>query len=77
MNNLPNTNSAPYPESDVQFLARIMIITREGDHLNKDDADRLNSLATFGRTNSTVTIMPEERQSGALAPGQESLTPYR
>lgn len=36
------------PETDVQFLARMIMCTREGAQIPRDDADHLAHLANYG-----------------------------
>lgn len=53
------------PEHDTQFLARMIVATREGHQIASKDAQRLNTLATFGDSHDrSVSTMPEERRSG-------------
>jgi hypothetical protein len=64
-------------ESDIQFLARMIVASREGHQIVSGDAQRLNNLATFGdslpRGDDAIgsTSMPEERRDGSrpLQPG--------
>jgi hypothetical protein len=58
------------PESDIQFLAKMIVATREGHQIPGADAQRLNNLATFGDSlprgdQSSTTTMPEERRGGS------------
>jgi hypothetical protein len=63
--------------SDVQFLAQMVVASREGHQINSADAQRLNNLATYGDSADRGgdvfgrTTMPEERRSGdrPLTPG--------
>lgn len=62
------------PETNDQFLARMLIHTREGDQLTSRDAKKLNDLAVHGRQVSalgqpTTSTMPEERRDASLQPG--------
>lgn len=63
-----------HAESNTQFIARMLVATREGQQIVSADAQRLNDLATFGVHQNTTT-MPEERRqasyspSGAMVPG--------
>ena len=63
-------------ESDVQFLARMIVATREGHQIPSADAQRLNNLAEFGdslpRGDATAgaTTLPEERRSGSVLPSE-------
>lgn len=59
------------PETDLQFVARMLVATREGDQLNGAEARKLNDLAQFGRTNmhQETTTMPEERRDPNKSPG--------
>lgn len=61
-----------YPESDVQFLARMLIQHREGDQFSTDDARRLQELADFGRTggHQTTSTLPEERRDASKLPSE-------
>lgn len=67
-----------FPESDVQFLARCIVATREGGQIASADAQRLSNLAQYGDSHSrggpTVTTMPEERRSGAVLPDEAGAT---
>jgi hypothetical protein len=49
-------------ESDIQFLARMLVATREGGQISSADARRLSNLSQFGSRQPTT--MPEERRSG-------------
>jgi hypothetical protein len=66
-------------EHDTQFLARMIVATRESHQITSRDAQRLSNIATFGdslpRGDSAVgaTTMPEERRpqnSDARSPEQ-------
>jgi hypothetical protein len=48
-------------ESDVQFLARMLIATREQHQISSRDAQRMSNLAQFG-SGPVPTTMPEERR---------------
>jgi hypothetical protein len=56
-------------DSDIQFLARMVVATREGHQIPGADARRLNNLAQFGdslpRAEHAVgdTTLPEERRA--------------
>lgn len=52
-----------FPETEAQFLARMLIATREGHQIHSRDARRLSDLATFGRHQQPT--MPEERSDGS------------
>jgi hypothetical protein len=56
-------------ETDIQFLARMMVATREGHQISSRDARRLNDLAEFGmlqgEPSNAMTTMPEERREGS------------
>lgn len=57
-------------ESDIQFLAKMIVASREGHQISGADAQRLNNLATFGDSlprgdQTSSTTMPEERRSGS------------
>lgn len=49
-------------ETDLQFLARMVLATREQQQISSADARRLSDLSQFG--GRAVTTMPEERRSG-------------
>ena len=49
-------------EPDLQFLARMILSTRENNQISSADARRLSNLSQFG--GSMATTMPEERRSG-------------
>lgn len=57
-------------ESDIQFLARMIVAVREGHQIVSADAQRLNNIATYGDSANRGgdvfgrTTMPEERRSG-------------
>lgn len=53
-----------YPESSNQFLARMILATREQHQINSPDAQRLSELAQFGPHGSPTT-MPEERRDAS------------
>lgn len=60
------------PSSDIQFLARMIVLTREGGQIPSTDARRLNNLATYGDSldrgsdqDNSATTLPEERRSGS------------
>lgn len=50
-------------ESDLQFVARMLLATREQTQINSADARRLSNLSQFG--SRSVATMPEERRSGS------------
>lgn len=50
------------PETDVQFLARMVLLTRESGQISSRDAQKLANLANFG-PGPQPTTMPEERRS--------------
>lgn len=65
-------------ESDVQFLARMILATREGDQLSSVDARRLGEVAKYGSDlpgqqlpGRTPSTMPEERRQGDKPIGGE------
>jgi hypothetical protein len=68
------------PTSDIQFLAQMVVASREGHQINSADAQRLNNLATFGDSAPRGgdvfgrTTMPEERRDASkpLTPGGAS-----
>lgn len=61
----------PYPESDVQFLARALVATREGNQISSADAQRLSNLAQFGDSHDRGgPTLPEERRSGSVLPDE-------
>lgn len=49
-----------YHEPTVQFLARMILATREGQQISSADAQRLNDHASYGP--NTPTTMPEARR---------------
>jgi len=53
-----------YPETNTQFLARMILATREQQQINSQDAVRLSELAQFGPAGPPTT-MPEERRDGS------------
>lgn len=53
-----------YHENSHQFLARMILATREQHQINSPDAQRLSELAQFGPSGSPTT-MPEERRDGS------------
>jgi hypothetical protein len=60
------------PQTDIQFLARMVVATREGNQVSSTDARRLNNLAQFGDSSVPAegageTTLPEERR--AATPG--------
>lgn len=70
--------------SDIQFLAQMIVASREGHQIATADAQRLNNLATYGdslpREGDVFgrTTMPEERRGlpasavpGEVRPGEE------
>jgi hypothetical protein len=64
------------PESDIQFLARMIVASREGHQIVSADATRLNNIATYGDSllrgdvSESRTTMPEERRDGSVLPGE-------
>lgn len=50
-----------YRETNTQFLARLLMATREGHQIASSDAQRLSDLAQFGPRGS-MSAMPEERR---------------
>jgi hypothetical protein len=50
-----------FPETNTQFLARMILSTREQHQINSSDARRLGDLAQFG-PGGPPTTMPEERR---------------
>lgn len=50
-------------ESDIQFIARMLVMTREGSQITRYDSQRLADLAQFG-PGPVPTTMPEERREG-------------
>jgi hypothetical protein len=60
-----------FPESDLQFLAKMVVAAREGHQISSREAQRLNNLAEFGdslpRGDAAVgrTTMPEERREAS------------
>lgn len=55
-------STALLPETAIQFMARMLIATREGHQIHSRDAQRLNDIATFGRDQQRMPTMPEERR---------------
>lgn len=55
-----------YPEITTQFLARMILATREGQQISSDDAQRLSDHATYGT--HVPTTMPEERRDASKLP---------
>lgn len=53
-----------YPEPTNQFLARMILATREQHQISSPDAQRLGDLAAFGN-HGPATTMPEERRDGS------------
>lgn len=53
-----------YTETTTQFLARMLLATREGHQIGSRDAQRLSDHAAFGQHGSPTT-MPEERRDGS------------
>lgn len=56
-----------YPETSTQFLARMILATREQHQINSRDAQRLSNLAQFG-PQGPPTTMPEERRDASTPP---------
>lgn len=54
-----------YPETAVQFLARMLVATREGHQIHSRDARRLSDLAVYGRDQQRSPTMPEERRDAS------------
>jgi hypothetical protein len=52
----------PLNETTTQFLARMILATREQQQISSADARKLADLSQFG--GRSVTTMPEERRSG-------------
>lgn len=61
-----------YAETTTQFLARMILATREQHQISSADAVRLSELAQFG-TAGPPTTMPEERRDASkpLTPTKE------
>ena len=53
-----------YSETTNQFLARMILATREQHQINSSDAQRLSDLAQFGQ-HGPPTTMPEERRDAS------------
>jgi hypothetical protein len=53
-----------YPETATQFLARMVLATREQHQINSQDARRLSDLAQYG-PGPVPTTMPEERRDAS------------
>jgi hypothetical protein len=62
-----------YPESNTQFLARMILATREQHQFNSTDAKRLSDLAQFG-VGGQPTTMPEERRDPSRPLSQTGAT---
>lgn len=62
-------NRDHFPTSDTQFLAKMLIKTREGDQLSQVESRRLANLAKYGDSNERATTMPEEHGEAARRPG--------
>lgn len=60
-------------EPDTQFLARMILATREQTQISSADARRLSNLSQFGGRQPTT--MPEERRSGTRVVQPPVLTP--
>jgi hypothetical protein len=56
---LPVMTAKLYHEPTTQFLARMIIATREGQQITSEDAARLDDHATYGT--HVPTTMPEAR----------------
>jgi hypothetical protein len=52
----------PLNETTTQFLARMILATREQQQISSADARKLADLSQFG--SRPATTMPEERRSG-------------
>lgn len=52
-----------YHEPTVQFLARMILATREGHQIGSKDAQRLADHANYGQADPPT--MPEERRDGS------------
>lgn len=67
------------PEPDIQFLARMIVATREGNQIASADAQRLNNIAQYGDSledapgRAMRTTMPEERRSGEQLPNEAGI----
>lgn len=62
-----------FPDSDLQFIARQLVATREGNQISAADAQRLSNLAQFGDSferGPGNTTMPEERRSAEKLPDE-------
>lgn len=51
------------PDSDVQFLARMLLATRRGDQITSADGARLQSLADHGYIREGTVPVPGEDDS--------------
>jgi hypothetical protein len=49
-------------ETDIQFLARMIVLVREGGQIGQFDAQKLAHLANFG-PGPMPTTMPEEQRT--------------
>jgi hypothetical protein len=45
---------APFPDSDIQFVARMLRKTRIGDQVTRAEAHRLDEIADHGYTRGTA-----------------------
>jgi hypothetical protein len=61
-----------YNETTTQFLARMILATREQHQISSADAQRLGNMAQYGN-GGPPTTMPEERRDASkpLAPTNE------
>jgi hypothetical protein len=53
-----------HTETTTQFLARMILATREQHQISSSDAQRLGDLASFG-VHGAPTTMPEERRDAS------------
>lgn len=53
-----------YPETNIQFMARMLLVVREGHQMSRHDAQRLSDLANHG-PGPTPTTMAEAREDGS------------
>jgi hypothetical protein len=65
-----------FPETNDQFLARMLLSTREQHQISSKDATRLADLANGKNTSSLLPTMAEERRlhvDGQAAPTAQEL----
>lgn len=62
-------------EPDTQFLARMIVATREQTQISSADARRLSNLSQYGGRQPTT--MPEERRGGTTPVARPITSPER